>query len=378
MQRWLLAPLLLLCAVGAEALLFVHGNLAESGVAEAAKPTPGIPVRVEAARRADVPIYLKGLGSVQANNSVLVKSRVDGQIVKIDFAEGQEVHAGDLLVEIDPLPYAAALAQAQAARLKDEALLDNAKLDFGRYKLLMSQDSIAHQQLDTAASLVRQLESQVKVDQAQIDQAQVQLNYSSIRSPIDGRAGVRLVDVGNVVHASDTNGIVVLNQVRPIFVTFSLPSASFSEIRTSLQHGDISVIAQDRDGHPLNKGRLAVVDNQINQATSTITYKATFDNTEETLWPGLFVNVQVILRTLKDVLTVPVSAVQQGPDETYVFTVGKDRLVAKRPITVGFSDEAVAVVTNGLQPGDEVVTDGQYRIEAGSHVELLSPATAAE
>ena len=371
MQRWLFAPALLFAAAGS--LAFIVDSPAEGDAAQAVKPVSGIPVRVEKARRGDVPIYLTGLGSAQANNSVVIKSRVDGQIVKVDFEEGQEVHAGDLLVEIDPQPFIASLAQANAARLKDEALLDNAKLDLGRYQQLMKQNSIARQQLDTAASLVRQLESQIKVDQAQIDQAQLQLNYSSVRSPIDGHAGVRLLDVGNVVHASDTNGIVVINQIRPIFVTFSLPSTSLAEIRASLRQGDVSVIAADRDGHPLGIGRLAVVDNQINQTTSTLSYKATFDNADEALWPGLFVNVQVKLRTLKDVLTVPKAAVQQGPDETYVFLVDDHQSVAKRPIKVGFFDEAVAVVISGLQPGDAVVTDGQSRIEAGSHVDLLSP-----
>jgi multidrug efflux system membrane fusion protein len=374
MRRWFLAPTLLFSLAAAD-LFFSILWPAESFAAETAAPTPAIPVRVDAARRADVPIYLTGLGTVQANNSVLIRSRVDGQIVKIAFEEGQEVHTGDVLVEIDPKPYIALLAQARATMLKDEALRDNAKLDLGRYQRLMKQDSVAGQQLDTAASLVRQLESQVKVDQALVDQAQLQLDYSDIRSPIDGRAGVRLLDIGNIVHATDANGIVLINQTRPIFVTFSLPSPSLSEIRASLRDGDLSVIAEDRDGHKLGNGRLAVVDNQVNQATSTITYKAAFDNADETLWPGLFVNARVILRTLKDALVVPIAAVQQGSDETYVFAVDKDRVVGKRPIKVGFSDDAVAVVTSGLQPGDEVVIDGQYRIQAGSHVELLSPVS---
>ena len=365
-------PLVVIAALGGiAAALGVTLFCAE---AQGAQSTSAIPIRVARATRADVPVYLTGLGSVQAANSVLIRSRVDGQIIKIDFAEGQEVHAGDVLVEIDPQPFAASLAQAKAMQLKDEALLDNAKLDLSRYQQLMKQDSVARQQLDTTASLVRQLESQVKVDQAQIDQAQLQLDYSRIRSPVDGRAGVRLLDSGNIVHASDANGIVIVNQIRPIFVTFSLPSSSLAEIRAALRQSDLAVLAEDRDGQELGEGRLAVVDNQISQATSTITYKARFDNADERLWPGLFVNARVVLRSFKDALTVPVAAVQQGPDGTYVFTVDHDLVVSKRPVRVAFSDDSVAMIASGIEAGEQVVTDGQFRIEAGSHVELLSPA----
>jgi multidrug efflux system membrane fusion protein len=300
-----------------------------------------------------------------------VRSRVDGQIVKINFSEGKDVHAGDVLVEIDPAPYAAALEQAQANKAKDQALLDNARLDLDRDGRLVKSGAATAQQLDTQKSLVAQLEASIKADQAASDMAQVQLNYSSIRAPIDGRAGTRLVDAGNIVRATDLTGIVTINQTHPIFVDVALPADSLPRIRAGLKQGDIAVTAQDPGGKDLATGKLSVIDNQINAATGTINYKAIFDNTEEVLWPGQFVNVRVQVEILKGVIAVPVTAVQHGPEGAYAFVVGSDRIVQKRSIKTGVSSKTSAVIDDGLQAGELVVTDGQYRIEAGSTVEVL-------
>jgi membrane fusion protein, multidrug efflux system len=371
MRRWLATSLLLL--VLGIAVYFGVGNSSISYVVQAPQPknaAPAIPVVASTVRRADVPIYMSGLGTVQAFNSVVVKSRVDGQIVKILFNEGKDVHAGDVLVEIDPAPFEAALAQAQANKLKDQAQLDNARLDLERMSRLAASNAVPKQQLDTARALVAQLEATIKADQALIDMTQNQLNYSRIRSPIDGRAGTRLIDAGNIVRATDTAGIVTINQLHPIFVNFALPADSLAQIRAKLKDGDVTVIAQDSNGVDLTTGTLTVIDNQINPATGTINYKATFGNNDEVLWPGRFVNVRIEVDIRRNVVAIPVTAVQQGPDGPYAFVVGQDRVVQKRAIKVGVLDKTMAVIDDGLQPGDLVVTDGQYRIQAGSRVNV--------
>jgi multidrug efflux system membrane fusion protein len=368
--------LLCLLAIGGLGAYVGSGWLGARAVADATPSSPGIPVMADLARQADVPIYLSGLGTVRAFNSVLVKSRVDGQIVNIAFAEGQEVRAGDIIAEIDPRSYAAALAQAKAAKLKDEVLLENAQRDLARYRTLATQNSIAHQQLDTQASLVEQNRAAASADQAQIDLAELQLGYCSIRSPIDGRVGTRLVDAGNIVRATDATGIVLINQVRPISVSFALPATSLPEVRAQLKQGDVAVIAEDAGGRALATGKLAVIDNQISAATATIGYKATFDNADETLWPGQFVDIRVLLQVRRNVLTVPVTAVVRGPEGTYAFVIGADRMVQKRPIDLGFTNKTTAIVDRGLVAGEQVVTDGQYRIQAGSRVEIRPPPAA--
>ena len=313
---------------------------------------PAIPVAVSTVKRTDVPIYVSGLGTVQAFNSVVVKSRVDGQIVKIHFSEGKDVKAGDLLVEIDPVPYEAALAQAQANKLKDEAQLVKARLDLARASQLASSGSGSRQTLEGAQASVGQFEASVRANQAAIDMAQNLLNYTSIRSPIDGRAGTRLVDAGNIVRSTDAAGIVSINQLRPIFVNFSLPADSLAVIRAKQKDGDVEVLAQDSNGAVL----------------AAINYKATFENEGEVLWPGRFVNVRVETDVRRNVVAVPITAVQQGPDGPYAFVVGDDRVVKKRAIKVGVVDRTTAVIDDGLRPDEFVVTDGQYRIQAGSRV----------
>jgi multidrug efflux system membrane fusion protein len=322
-------------------------------------------------KRQDVPVFLSGLGTVQAFNSVLVKSRVDGQIIKISFTEGQHVRAGDILVEIDPKPYEAALAQAEATKLKDQAQLDNARLDVERFSRLVGTNAVSKQQLDTARALVAQLEATIKADQAMIDMAQVQLDYSRIRSLINGRVGTKLVDAGNIVRAADTTGIVTITQLNPINVSFALPADTLPRIK-AVQSGEVRVIAQDSNGNDLLSGKLTVIDNMINPATSSISYKATFDNPAEVLWPGQFVNVRVELEVQRNVIAVPVTAVQQGPDGPYAFVIDQNRKVLKRALKVRLLNKTTAVIDSGLQPDDLVVTEGQYRIQAGSVVDVLS------
>jgi membrane fusion protein, multidrug efflux system len=374
MRSWRVMLLVLVAGCGLAYFGLVRGLWTSAGPAAPRAAAPAIPVMASKVARADIPIELAGLGTVQALNSVLVKSRVDGQIVKINFSEGKDVHAGDVLIEIDPAPFAAALEQAQANKLKDQALLENARLDLDRATRLAKTGATSTQQLDTSKSLVAQLDASVKADQATIDSAQVQLNYSHIRAPIDGRAGTRLVDAGNIVRAADLTGVVTINQVHPIFVVFSLPADSLPQIRAKLKDGDVNVTAHDSNGRDLAAGKLSVIDNAINASTGTINYKATFDNTEEVLWPGQFVNVRVQLEILHNVIAVPVTAVQYGPDGAYAFIVGPDRKVQKRPLKTGVVNKISAVIDDGLQPGDLVVTDGQYRIETGSFVEVLANA----
>ena len=335
-----------------------------------------VPVTTDKARRTDVPMFLTGLGTVQAFNSVLIKSRVDGQIVKIGFDEGKDVHAGDLLIQIDPAPFEAVLAQAEANKLKDQAQLDNVRLDLARYTNLAKTFAVTTQQLDTTRALVAQTEAGIKADQALIDTAQVQLNYSTIRSPIDGRVGTRLVDAGNIVRTTDATGIVSINQIHPIFVSFALPSDSLPQLRAA-KDGEVMVTALDRDGRVLATGVLAVIDNQINPASGTINYKAKFDNADDALWPGQFVNLRIQLATRRNVIAVPVTAVQQGPDGPYAFVVGDDGVAQKRPLKVGVLNKTTAIIDEGLQPGEQVVTDGQYRIQAGSKLDVTAQAAAA-
>jgi multidrug efflux system membrane fusion protein len=377
MRSWRVILLVLVASGGVAYFGFGRGLWSSAAPSVPRAAAPAIPVSASKVERADIPIELSGLGTVQALNSVLVKSRVDGQIVKINFSEGKDVHAGDILVEIDPAPYEAALTQAQANKLKDQALLENARLDLDRATRLAKTGATSAQQLDTAKSLVAQLDASVKSDQANIDSAQVQVNYSHIRAPIDGRAGTRLVDAGNIVRAADLTGVVTINQVHPIFVNFALPADSLPQIRGRLKSGDVNVTAQDSTGRDLATGKLSVIDNAINATTGTINYKAVFDNTEEVLWPGQFVNVRIQLEILRNVIAVPVTAVQYGPDGPYAFIVGADRKVQKRPIKTGVVNKISAVIAEGLAPGELVVTDGQYRIEAGSIVEVLANPAAS-
>jgi multidrug efflux system membrane fusion protein len=330
---------------------------------------PPIAVETAAVAAADVPVYLQGLGTVQAYYTVTVTARVDGELQRIGFTEGQDVKKGDLLAQIDPRPNQAAYDQAVAVKAKDVALLENAKRDVERYKILQPQDLASKQTVDTARATVDQLTAQVKVDQAAIDNAQTQLAYTHIVSPIDGRTGIRLVDPGNIVHASDTTGIVVVTQLQPISVIFTLPEEDLTAVTTAMSAGTVKVVTVSRDGNQiLDQGTLSLIDNEISQATGTARLKATFSNEKHTLWPGQYVNARVLVRTDKNAMTLPSSAVQRGPDGPFTYVVKSDSTVEARPLEIGDDSNGVTVVKKGLELNERVVTSNQYRLAPGVHV----------
>jgi membrane fusion protein, multidrug efflux system len=338
-----------------------------------------IPVTVARVEQADFPVYLNGLGAVQPFTTVTVRSRVDGQIVKVPFKQGRMVKEGDTLVEIDPRPYQAALDQALSKKAQDEANLKNAKLILDRDVTLASKDIVSKQQVDTQQAMVDQLTAQIQGDQAAIENAQTQLSYTTIKAPLTGRAGFRLVDPGNIVHASDQNGIVTIVQLQPISVVFTAPEENVPQINKALEAGTVPVTALSSDGlKTLSEGRLARVNNQVDQASGTIQMKAIFENKDNALWPGLSVATRLLVETLKQVVVVPDDAVQRGPNGLYAFVVGDDNKVAVQAITVSQSGNGASVVQQGLTPGQRVVVAGQYRLLAGSLVEPKeAPATSA-
>jgi multidrug efflux system membrane fusion protein len=352
--------------------------LSGSGRSVAAPAAPkGIPVDTAATGRADVPVSLEGLGTVQAYYTVTITARVDGQLQKVAFTEGQTVRQGDLLAQIDPRPYEAALSQATAAKAKDVAQLASAKSDLERYELLAPKNLASKQQLDSQRALVAELEAQIEGDQASIDNARTQLSYTRIKAPIDGVTGIRRVDPGNIVHATDTSGIVVVTQVQPITCIFTLPEASLPVVTSALQSGTVSVTAVSQDGKTqLDRGTLALVDNQIDQTTGTVRLKATFPNLQHALWPGEFVNAQVLVHTVQNALTVPTAAIQSGPDGLFTYVVKRDSTVEARPLQVGEHSSALTIVTSGLRDGERVVTSNQYRLQPGAQVRDSTAAAA--
>jgi membrane fusion protein, multidrug efflux system len=364
----------------------VANRQADVRVGTGATPGAGsapIPVTIASGQTADFGVYLNGLGTVQPYQTVTVRSRVDGQIIKVDFRQGRMVRQGDVLVEIDPRPYKAALDQALAKKAQDEANLANAKRDLARYISL--KEAVARQQVDTQQAMVDQLTAQVAGDQAAIDDAQTQLDYTTIKAPLSGRAGFRTVDPGNIVHASDQTGIVTIVQLQPISVVFTAPEEEVQRINKALEGEDVPVKALSSDGlRTLAEGRLALVNNEVDQATGTIGMKATFENKDNVLWPGLSVSTRLLVDTLKQVVVIPDDAIQRGPDGLYVFVVGDDNKVNMRPVSVSHSDQGRSVVERGLMVGEKVVVAGQYRLQAGSLVQpseassSKTPATEAE
>ena len=342
-------------------------------VAKAApKEASAVPVSASEVRTGEYPEMLTSLGTVQPYNTVLVRSRVDGQVVTIAFAEGQIVHQGDLLVQIDPRPYQAALDQAKAKRQQDQANLDNTKRDLARSQSLIGNNFVTRQTLDTQTSSVAQLTAQVAADDAAIENATTQLSYATIKAPITGRVGFRLVDQGNIVNAASATGIVSIAQIEPISVVFTEPENTLAEITEGRRAGPMPVQALSSDGtRPLADGVLETFNNEIDTSTGTIRLKGTYPNTDHKLWPGLSVSTKLRVKVLQNVLLVPFSAVQHGPSGLYAFVIGGDDKVDVRPIKISYSDDSQAVVSDGLKAGERVVTAGQYRLQAHTLVRVL-------
>jgi membrane fusion protein, multidrug efflux system len=333
-----------------------------------------VPVVVATAHKGDLPVYFNGLGTVTAFNTVTVKSRVDGQIVKINFTEGQYVKEGDALIEIDPRPYQVQLEQAEGQLAKDQAQLRDVQVDYERYQLLYKEGVIAKQQLDSQQAQVGQYEGAIKADQAQIDNAKLQITYSHITAPISGRVGLRLVDVGNIVHASDTNGLVVITQLQPIAVIFTLPQDQLPKVMEEMRGRTMTVEAYDRDNsEKIASGKLLTIDNQIDTTTGTYKLKAVFDNAKNELFPNQFVNMHLLVDTKKNVILVPSTAILRGPKGTYVFSVGSNSKVSVKSVTVAETTGNVSGVSTGLGDGETVVIDGQDKLQEGSQVDPRQP-----
>jgi len=333
----------------------------------------GVPVETAIVTRATVPLYLEGLGNVQAFYTANITARVDGELQRVAFVEGQMVKKGQLLAQIDPRPNQAALDQAVATEAKDRAQLASAMSDLERSVQLAPQNLASKQTLDQQRALVAQLQAQIKVDRAIIDNARTQLDYTSIVSPIDGRTGIRKVDPGNNVHASDTSGIVVVTQMQPIAIVFTLPEDDLLSVSRALGVGAVRVTALSRDDQTeLDTGTLALIDNQIDPGTATMRLKAVFPNQQNTLWPGQFVNVRLLVQQQQGVMTVPSAAIQHGPDGLFTYVVKADSTVEARPLRTGGDSEGIVVVTDGLRVGERVVTTNQYRLQPGAHVHLLA------
>ena len=375
-------------AIGAVAIIIAaislviwwHGFGGNGPRATAQTAAPLVPVTAGVVAAQDVPVYLQGIGTAQAYNMVNVKTRVDGQIVKVFFKEGQEVKEGDPLFEIDPRPYQATLEQAQAAKQKDEAQLAGARLDLERYSKLLGTGYQTRQSYDNQTALVAQLTAAIKGDQAQIDNAALNLGYAEIHSPIDGRLGARLVDKGNLLHANDNTALVTITEIKPIFVSFTLPQDTLDEVRQQQQQQPLVVRAYSSDGSKLlSVGKLTLIDNSIDQTTGTIHLKARFDNQDERLWPGEFVSLRVILKTRPNVATVPAQTVQEGPNGNYAYIIKPDNTVERRAVDVAAVQDGIAVITKGLTPGERIVVDGQYRLTDGARVKILPsrPSSAA-
>ena len=348
------------------------------------RPAPAVVATTAPVQQHDVPIYRVGIGTVTATQSVTVKARIDGQLDKVDFIEGQDVKAGQMLARIDPRTLQAQLAQVLAAKAKDQATLANARVDLQRYTKLIADDATTQQQLDTQQALVAQLEATVKTDDAQISFAQVQLAFTNITAPIGGRLGARLVDVGNIVHATDANGLVVINQVDPISVVFTLPEEAFQDINRAINasgtsHKPLVVQAYPRSGTELlGTGTLVLLNNQIDTASGTVQLKGSFPNPTHTLWPGQYVNVRLVLGQRSQALTIPAAAVQRSQDGTYVYAVGADgKTVQSQTVQVAQIQDGIAIIDKGLAAGQRVVVTGQYKLKPGATIVEAARGPAA-
>ncbi len=350
-------------------------GIAAKGGPDGARNFP-VPIVAGVVLQKDVPIFLDGLGTVQALNTVTVHPRVDGELKKVKFTEGQDVEAGEVLAQIDDAPFRAQHEQAQAKKGQDEAMLTNAQRDLERNADLIEKKVISPQQYETQKALVAQLDAAVKADAAAMQTAKVQLDYATVAAPIAGRIGMRMIDQGNVVHASDTRGLAVITQLQPISLVFTLPAQNLGEIQREKNGGkEMEVLAVDRDNRTLlDSGKLTVIDNQIDTGTGTISLKATFPNRDLQLWPGQFVNARLLLTVRKQGLTVPASVVQRGPNGAYAYVIKDDLGVEMRPVTVARIEQGEALIDDGLRAGERVVVDGQYKLQPGSKVKIPDAA----
>jgi len=387
-RAWIAAAVVLLVAIGAGAFLWL-GRGAEEPTKAKGRGDPSaraMPVVAQPARQGTIDVYVSALGTVTPRNMVVVRSRVDGQLVSVAFNEGQIVRAGQPLAQIDPRPFEVQLTQANGQMARDQAQLNNARIDLERYRTLLAQDSIAKQQVDTQAALVRQLEGTIEADKGAIDSAKLQLTYARIIAPITGRVGLRQVDAGNIVHASDANGLVTITQVQPITVVFPVPEDNVRRVMKRMQTvANVAVDAYDRDGKvKLATGRLVTIDNQIDAATGTVKLKAEFANDDGALFPNQFVNVRMAVETHDDATLVPSPAIQRGAPGTFVYRVNDDRTVKATPVTIGAVDGETTEVRGDIASGTLVVVDGADKLREGARVELIdrnaaqAPAAARE
>src|SRR5579863_802921 len=356
-------------SVAAAVIFWRHGS---TQAAQTASPT--VPVVVTEAAQRDVPIYFDALGTVQAYNTVAIRAQVTGQIISINFQQGQEVRQGDVLAKIDPAPFKANLDQTVAKKHADDAQLIDAQLDLTRFTTLVKRNFETQQNVDLQQAKVDQLKATIDADQGAIEAAQTQLDYATIVAPINGVVGFRQIDLGNIIHATDVNPLTVLTQIKPSQAIFTLPQSDLGPVREAMVHGTVSVLAFDQnDKEQLAEGHLLLIDNQIDQATSTIRLKAEFPNENERLWPGEFVRIRILITTYKDAVTVPPVAVQRGPDGFYVWVVKPDNTVEQRPIGAQMVNDDVAIASKGLAANERVVTNGQSRLDVGSHVAIKAP-----
>ena len=369
----------ILAALVSAALFDANGAIAQAPTSAAGPGAPP-PVTILRAARHDVPVYATGLGTVQAYQAVLVRARVDGTLERIAFTEGQDVKPGDLLAVIDPRPYAALVAQAEAKRAADQAMLQNNKLDLARYASLARTNFASRQQLDTQQATVNQTTANLQGDEAAAAAASLNLSFCNITSPINGVVGLRQVDAGNLVHATDTGGIVTITQVQPISVVFTLPEEQLPAVRDAMTrvHAPLVVAYTSDGGTALSQGTLLTPSNTIDATTGTIALKATFANTDRKLWPGQFVSARIQLDVLHDAVTVPEQAVQHGPDGLYVFVVKPDHVASMQKVSVGYQGQGAVVIASGLQGGEDVITAGQVRVQAGVKVDPRGPANGAD
>ena len=366
----------LLTGIFAAGMIWWHQSKAEPPKEAPQPPVPVVAAMVEAH---PVPIYLRGVGTVIAFNNVVLRSQITGPLVKVSFRQGETVHKGDVLAEIDPRPYKAQLDQAIANRDRDQAQLDNAQANLGRYVPLEAKGFATGQLVDTQKAQVAQLQAAVKSDEAVIENAQVNLSYTKLTAAIDGVTGIRQIDEGNIIHPGDPNGLVDLTQIQPISLIFTLPQTMFPEIQQEMDKGPVKVLAYSQDDKiKLDEGELLLIDNQIIQTTGTIRLRATFPNARRLLWPGELVNARLLLRTEPEGLTVAAGAVQQGPTGSYVYVVLPDQSAQVRPVGVAQISEGQALISSGLKAGETVVVDGQYKLQPGTRVNILQGKAAQQ